>query len=60
MLIRRCAFEKIGRFNPALPAAGFIEWLGRTKRTGLRYAMLDAIVAWPRIDLAVVVAFLLD
>lgn len=52
MLIRRCAFEKMGRFNPALPAAGFIEWLGRTKRTGLRYAMLDAIAAWPRIDLA--------
>jgi len=52
MLIRRGAFHRIGPFDPALSATAFIEWLGRAKRMGLRYSMLDEVVLLRRLHLS--------
>jgi len=49
LLIRRVAFDRVGPFDETLPATFFIEWLGRGKQRGLRYLMLDEIVALRRL-----------
>lgn len=52
LLIHRPAFEKVGLFDPSLAATGFIEWLGRAKRIGTRFGMVDSVVLQRRLHLA--------
>ena len=52
MLIRRPVFDNLGPFEESLPAAFFIEWLGRAKQQGLRGAAVDDIVALRRLHLS--------
>ncbi len=52
MLIRRAAFDRIGPFDETFRMTGFIEWLGRAKRMGLRSIKLDEVVALRRLHLA--------
>ncbi len=49
MLVWRSTFERVGRFDPQLPAADFLDWLARARALGLTEAMLDGVVAGRRI-----------
>jgi glycosyltransferase involved in cell wall biosynthesis len=51
LLIRRTAFERVGSFDPAFGAAGFIEWLGRAKRLRLQSRMIHEVLALRRLHL---------
>jgi glycosyltransferase involved in cell wall biosynthesis len=48
LLIRRHAFERIGRFNEELTASDFVEWYARAIVLGLRWRMLPELVALRR------------
>jgi glycosyltransferase involved in cell wall biosynthesis len=48
MLIRRNAFERIGRFEEENSASDFFEWYARANALGLRQRMLPEVVALRR------------
>jgi glycosyltransferase involved in cell wall biosynthesis len=48
LLIRRNAFERIGRFDEELKATDFVDWYARAKALGLRWRMLPEVVALRR------------
>jgi glycosyltransferase involved in cell wall biosynthesis len=48
-LVRRAAFERVGRFETALRAGEFIDWLLRARGRGLRIRMLPGVVLWRRL-----------
>jgi glycosyltransferase involved in cell wall biosynthesis len=48
LLIRRSAFERIGRFDEALTVSDFVDWYARANVLGLRSRMLPDVVALRR------------
>ena len=48
LLIRREAFERVGRFNEELTASDFVDWYARANILGLRWRMLPEVVALRR------------
>jgi glycosyltransferase involved in cell wall biosynthesis len=48
MLIYRQAFERVGQFNENLTASDFVDWYARANVLGLRWRMLDQVVALRR------------
>ena len=48
LLIRREAFERIGRFDESLKASDFVEWYARASVLGLRWRMLKQVVTLRR------------
>lgn len=48
LLIRRAAFQRVGGFNENLKASDFVDWYVRAKSIGLRWRMLDHVVALRR------------
>jgi glycosyltransferase involved in cell wall biosynthesis len=48
LLIRRDAFERVGRFNEELTASDFVDWYARANVLGLRWRMLPEVVALRR------------
>lgn len=52
MLIRRPAFDRIGRFDASLRVGGVVEWADRARRAGLREQMLEDVVLRRRLHSA--------
>jgi glycosyltransferase involved in cell wall biosynthesis len=51
LLIRREAFDRFGWFDEALTTADFVPWYARAVAMGLRYRMLDEVLARRRLHL---------
>ncbi|UXP32656.1 glycosyltransferase family 2 protein [Reichenbachiella agarivorans] len=51
MLIKKAAFNNIGSFNPSVRMGDFIEWFAMAKRNGVKYTMVDKVVAHRRLHL---------
>ena len=49
MLVRRSAFDRVGRFASGLRAAEGLDWLLRAHEIGLREATVDEQVQWRRV-----------
>ena len=49
MLIRRSAFERIGKFDPAFQFVDFVDWYARAIKLGLRARTFPEIVAFRRL-----------
>lgn len=52
MLVRRAAFERVGRFDETLRHVDFIDWYARAIDAGLQTMTLDDVVALRRIHAA--------
>jgi glycosyltransferase involved in cell wall biosynthesis len=48
-LIRRTAFDTVGRFDPAVGAATFLDWVLRARHAGIRFQEVDAVVLERRV-----------
>jgi glycosyltransferase involved in cell wall biosynthesis len=48
LLIRRDAFDRIGWFDEKLKASDFVDWYSRASLLGLRWRMVDRVVALRR------------
>jgi glycosyltransferase involved in cell wall biosynthesis len=51
LLVRREAFDRFGWFDEALTTADFVPWYARAVAMGLRYRMLDEVLARRRLHL---------
>ena len=49
LLLRRAAFDRVGRFDESLRASDFVDWYVRATKLGLRWKMLPDLVALRRI-----------